>query len=197
MKKQHVVGAMCFAVWIRVRSRMSGNMYVDALRRESKMRIHATIVALVTAVLLLTSCDDTFGPIFSMSVEIRGPESLVGTWTEAPLWEDVPSGYRCEPRLTLRAKGGSSSSWRTVIWNSLVIRHYDADGNELDEPQVFTGQTLDWMLGSLSPGRQILTNRIPVVGTELPFRWELELRYYDPHTGRNDLARFSSRCISP
>lgn len=155
----------------------------------------ARVLPLALAVLLSAGCSDALGPLFGIEVEIRGPDRLIGQWNEASSWEGVPAGYRCEPRLTLVARGRSSSKNSPLVWNSMTIYHYDSDGQLLGEPQIYTGRRLDFMLGYLSGSDQILTDRIAVVADTLPFRWKLVLRYYDPDTGRNGSASFSSRCL--
>lgn len=160
------------------------------------MKRLARILPALAAMLALVSCSDAFGPIFSIKVEIRGPNRLIGQWVEAGRTEGVPSGYRCDPRLTLVSRGGSNDYWRYqyVVWNDMVIEYFDMDGRPIGSPQIYGGKDLDRLLGNLRANSYRETDRIPVVADRLPFRWRMTLSYRHPGSNKNGIATFSSLC---
>lgn len=154
------------------------------------------------SLLVLVGCDDFVGPLFSVRIELHGPRESIATEYDGGwdwLYNSIlSSGYRCTPILYIRASGSNSASYSDpIVWNGAEIYVYTLD-NDLPRQVIgLTPQQLDYVLGYVSAGSNVRTQPLPIVADTIPFRWEMRVLYYDPATGHNDNARFSSRCIHP
>lgn len=151
--------------------------------------------------LIGAGCDSITDPLFSIRIELYGPrESIVAPFEGGWDWirgTHLPPGYRCAPVLHVQASGSKNTSFSRppIVWAGAEIVIYTTETEGPYQVIGLTSDELDRIFGYVYAGDNVRAQPLSIVTDTIPFRWDMRVLYYDPETGHNNTARFSSRCV--
>lgn len=160
------------------------------------MRKTTTFVAVLVA-LATTGCADILGPVAGTHIEIDGPSRAYGQPVEFVGLIETDR-FECEYVLVVEATQALELEERPepTRWSAGVIRTYGAEGAEIGRTIMSRRDIEGIFRDGYRPGDRRESRSFTVEAGQLPFRWSVELEYFDPQSGDTRAANFSSRCLS-